>query len=123
MSEQKMPLTPEMRQNYIDVIHKIWPRVMDRYNANDVTDEVVDMMDTILNSIAECSKAMEIIEEIYDEFYMPFKINKWRKIVSGALDVFEVWIKDLETHKRYQICITSAAWKWRSVMEMALMGL
>ena len=56
MSEQKMPLTPEMRQNYIDVIHKIWPRVMDRYNANDVTDEVVDMMDTILNSIAECQK-------------------------------------------------------------------
>lgn len=123
MSESQIPLTPEMRQGYIDVIHKIWPNVLDRYTANDVTDEVADIMDTVLNSIVSCSEAMALIHELYEDFYMPFKINKWRTLIKETIDVFSDWLDALEENRQYKVCVTTAAWQWRSVIEMALMGL
>ena len=124
MSEAKMPLTPEMREHYIRLIKKIWPGVaMNRYSASDVTDEVVDTMDFVLNEIVECSRSMSVVEEVYTSFYMPFTINKWRKLVKETLSVVEAWLDAVEENKVYLSCVVTAARNWRSHVEMQLMGL
>lgn len=123
MSETKIKLTQEMKQGYIDVIHKIWPNVLNRYSADDVTEEVAEIIDTVLNSITNCSNGMALVHELFEDFYMPFKINKWRTLIKEAFDVFSDWLDALEENRKYKVCVTNAAWQWRSVIEMALMGL
>lgn len=122
MSDTKLSLTPELREHYILAINKIWPDFQGRFNSNHVTDEVADMMDTVLNSISQCSDAMALIHELYEDFYMPFSLNKWRKIIKEAIDVYQDWLEALDEDRTYRVCVLNAARTWKSSIFMALSG-
>ena len=122
MAKNIIPLTAELRQSYIEVIHKIQP-ALSNFTADDVTEEVANHMDSVLNSIVRCSNQMALVHELFEEFYMPFKINKWRKLIKKVSELYQDWRDRLEEQPRYKSCIATAALNWRSTIEMALMGM
>lgn len=122
MAEQKLPLTPQLRENYIRAVHKIWPDTVGRYKASHVNEEVARIMDNVLNEIAECSKSMALIHELFEDFYMPFKLNKWRKIIMETIDVYVDWLDALEENRVYRSCVVGASRNWKSPMSLALEG-
>ncbi|MBY0346230.1 MAG: hypothetical protein K2P98_05115 [Neisseriaceae bacterium] len=85
-------------------------------------------MDIVLEEIAKCSEKLSFVEFVWDVFYVPFNEgtvypNKWRNILKDTEEAMDNWLDRLFSESAYNVCIVTAAVKWRSVIELQLMGI
>ena len=122
MSEQ---LDNELKQQYLNAIKIIWDDTpsLRRYGINHITERVVEVMDKVLEEIAGCSHTMAGPHALFENFYAPFGINKWRTILRKSFKVFKKWTDTIKSNRRYRMCIYNVARNHRTDIEDALMGI
>lgn len=117
-----MSLTTEQKAGYVVAIAAIWPN-MSNNTVNNISDEVAEIMDTVLDSIRTCSVALAGVEAAYNMFYDMATGTSWKDVLASAINAIGGWITSVRTNQQYQACVTVAAANWRSAIELALMGL
>jgi hypothetical protein len=117
-----MSLTNEQKAAYVAAIDAIWPGLPSN-NIGNISDEVAEIMDTVLDSIKTCSKALAGVEAVYDVFYDVVTGTSWRDVLVSAIGAIAGWIDSVRTDQLYRICVVVTAANWRSAIQMALMGI
>jgi hypothetical protein len=117
-----MPLTSEQKAGYVAAIAAIWPN-MSYNDVDNISDEVAEIMDTVLDSIKTCSIALAGINALYDSFYGIATGTSWRDVLAAAITTIASWIDSVRTNQTYKACVSTAAANWRSAVELALMGM
>lgn len=113
----------EDKERYIDIIRKIWPSAQS-YSADDVNEEAARVTDLAVKDIAEASKSVAILETAA-RVVIAFYTNKVGSsslasdLYSAITDLLDV----IEGKRRYQFIIKTAALKYRSMIEIALMDI
>ncbi|MDR1062568.1 MAG: hypothetical protein LBL48_01290 [Azoarcus sp.] len=118
-----MSLTAEQKAQYVAAITAIWEGSVSNNQASNITDEVADIMDTVLDAIKECSQAFAVVNITFSLFY---GAGSWKDILVNALangTSVGNWIAALRGNMQYRACVVTAAANWRSAIEMALMGI
>ena len=116
-------LDNELKQHYIEIIHKMWPSPdIEACTADSVTEDVAAFMDSLFEKIASCSAPMAGIEQIFKNFYIPFNIDKWSDILKKSFKAFEKWMNTLRKHKTYKLCIDNVAAAARNEIRLKLQG-
>ena len=118
-----MPLSQTEKQNHIEVIHRIWP-ALSQYSASDVNEEAARVLRMVIADIDNASKGIAAVQKLVEGLRDWFKADGWveltKEMVKTIKDVFDA----LENgNRRYRIIIQTAALKYRSMMEIALMDL
>jgi hypothetical protein len=76
-----MSLTPAQKTQYVAAIAAIWPNIANN-NVGNISDEVVEIMDQVLNSIKTCSQAFAVIDITFSIFY---GAGSWKDILINAI--------------------------------------
>lgn len=111
------------KQAYINAIHELWPTPsITMYGADAVTPQVVGVLDSVLEDIAGCSRALAVPHSAFANFYMPFDPTKWHNILRDFYGTYTNWTQVLRKNRRYQACINGVTRNRRSEMQEALAG-
>jgi len=126
-------MTADQQHAYLLTIQKIWPWVFDGVQAWEVNDEMAEIVDIVLEEIADCSKAMFFVDLAVDTLHQELVLRK----VARALRQTVYWlynhvyspistyytvqdlIDDVFENSNYKICVNTAAWQWRTPMDLA----
>jgi len=127
-------LTPEQQAAYLALIQKIWPWVYDDMEEWEISDEMADIVNIVLEEIAHCSRAMAEIQQaefLYEQI-LGFRIARilghsgptipWPDFASDNIVHIFNMMEVVEGSWRYRSCVYTAAWVWKSAMEMAYQG-
>lgn len=118
-----MSLTQTEKEYYIDVIHQIWP-ALSQYNASDVNEEAVRVLKMVVADIDYASKSLEAVHRLTASLKDWFNAKGWVELTKEMYKAIKDVIDALENgNKRYRIIIQTAALKYRSMMEIALMDI
>lgn len=118
-----MPLSQTEKQNYIDAIHRIWP-ALSQYSADDVNEEAARVLKMVVADIDNASKGIAAVHELVKGLKDWFSAKGWVELTKEmAKTIIEVVDKLENGNKRYRIVIQTAALKYRSMMEIALMDI
>lgn len=120
-----MNLTYEEKELYVAFIQTVYQGAIP-VTANDISPEVVEIADKMLNAIVQCSRQMAVTHAVYSVFYgkVPISIGQILKLLGkAAAQSVKSWIKTGLSDRRYKSCISSVALNWRSPLQMALMGI
>ncbi len=104
-----------------------------------ITPEVIKKVDTMIQEIAKCSKLMTelsfkliykaammaIINPLVDEYTNNFYTRLFIKQGGGKSweKVLLEWVHSLQGNRRHAACIITARSRWRSPIEIELLGL
>ena len=118
-----MSLTQAEKAYYIEVIHRIWP-ALSQYSASDVNEEAARVLKMVIADIDYASKSLEAVHELVKGLKDWFSADGWVELTKAMYEtIIEVIDKLGNGNKRYRIIIMTAALKYRSMMEIALMDL
>lgn len=113
----------EDKERYIKIIHKIWPSAQS-YTADDVNEEAARVTDLAVNDIAEASKGIAVLELAAKAVIILYLDRKDPKsFTSDLYTAITDFLDVVEGYKRYRIVIQTAALKYRSMIEIALMDI
>lgn len=117
-------LDSELKQRYIEAIHILWPGPdIAEFGADSVTESVVELVDSVLERIASCSKPVAGIDAMFQNFYVPFSIDKWPTILKKFFKVYKKWVDTLRKNRRYKLCINSVTRDTHSEIKTRLIGI
>ena len=118
-----MSLSQAEKEQYIRVIHRIWP-IFSQYSADDVNEEVVRILKIVIADIDNASKAIAAVHELVKGLRKWFKADEWVELTEEMANTIIKVVTQLENgNRRYQIVIQTASLKYRNMMEDALMNL
>jgi len=117
-----MSLSDEQKQFYVDAITAIWQGSMPNNSIENISESVAEKIETILYEIQECSKQFAIIFPIYEFIYAITYPAKWVAELLGTQNAAS-WINDLLANRKFKSCVITAAWNWKSAVQMELDGI
>ena len=117
-----MTLDRQTQEQYIRVIHRLWP-TMQHYTADNVNEEVARIVYTCIKDIDNASQGIAAVHELVKGLKDWFKADGWLQLVKSMADTIIEVADALESNRRYRIVILTAALKYRSMVEIALMDL
>ena len=118
-----MSLSQAEKERYIAVIHRIWP-ALSQYSASDVNEEAARVLKMVIADIDYASKSLEAVHKLTARLKDWFNAKGWVELAKEMYDTILEVIDALENgNKRYRIIIQTAALKYRSMMEIALMDI
>lgn len=120
-----MSLTNEQKAQYVAAIAAIWPN-MPNNTVGNISDEVAGYVDQALHAIKQCSQAFALVNITFALFYSLVPGASWKDVlVNAVVNGTSVgdWISALNGQTAYQACVATTALNWRSIVEMALMGI
>lgn len=104
-----------------------------------ITPEVIKQVDTMVQEIAKCSKLitelsfkliykaamMAVVNPLVDEYTNNFYTRLFIKQGGGKSweKVLLEWVHSLQGNRRHVTCVITARSRWRSPIEIALLGL
>lgn len=128
-------LTPELQQAYSDAIQILFGGVVES-TPDDINDAVVDDIDTMIVSIAQCSK--EITELGFKAIYtvslnplIGFVLNDILKLSAQQAYpakrtinyILKKWVEALTNNNQFAGCLYQARANWRSTVTIDLLGI
>ncbi|CAF4080045.1 unnamed protein product, partial [Rotaria sordida] len=119
------PLDSTDRDNYHNLIQKIWSGVV-RSSPSQINNQCVNIVNTILDTVMECSKRMALTQHLYEELYAIafFRPPNISKVIYKIVKEFILaWMEASRNENVYQACLNTAKLQWRSPIELALLGL
>lgn len=115
-------LTQDIKEAYIGMVHKLWPQTH-HYTANDVNEDVVRIVNTVVEETLRASQGVSGVIEALEELLPLYRAKTLWKFVKKTIKLFREVAEGLESHRRYRFIIDTARLKYRSPIEIALMGL
>ena len=123
----------KVREEYVRIINSIWGDGIIHYNyPENINDEVVVIIEDCLNYIREGSKGL-LTAHIFLSFFYSFPSKWYEFVVSFALGLIGTedtggsdisnWIKVAKEDKIYKTVVVNAASRWRTALQLSLMGL
>jgi len=130
-------LTPELRQAYHDAVQTLFAGTL-QSTPDDINQEVVDDIDTMMIEISKCSKAFtelgfNLIYEATVQVAVGYVISKILdglaanyakdKINEKLKEVLMDWVNSLMGNNQFKACINVARVNWKSKVAIDLLGL
>lgn len=118
-----MSLTYEQKQQYVSAINSIWQSSMRNNSVDNISDEVKDLMNTVLTEIRNGTKAFVAVDITFNIFYVPNV--PWQVTLVSALATGSVsdWVAALRGKKQYVAVVNAVALNFKSAVQLALYGL
>lgn len=95
-------------------------------STKDITPKVAKLVEEMLNKISNCSTAVAGVHAVYSSFYGKVPLNlTWiiRQLRNSAGKTMASWIKMLLSERRYQMCINTVAWNYKTKLQEAVIGI
>lgn len=139
-------MTLQEREMYVVLIKKLYGTTV-YVDESQITDEVVDIVETILKEIRSCSVNLGIFisvvqgladalqataealpEEIIEDMLRDQDLSWIRNMRSNFTEAFvesfvTTWIDLLTGNKQSIICVNTAKLNWKSALAIALLGI
>lgn len=139
----------EIQENYAKIITELFDNTFP-VEPYQITDEVIEMADTMFNDIVQCNEKLiplPILMEGFAGFIVPpefeflFGDKTFKQYVLDrgfiqlvadfknanayklVYNLYYAWKKYTNTNRRLKICIQTAQTRWRSAIQNALMGI
>jgi len=126
-------MTEDQQYAYLLTIQKIWPWVFDSVQAWEVNDEMAEIVDIVLEEIADCSQAMFFIDFTVDTLHQELILRRAARALGQTVYWLYTYvyspISNYKTVKNlidviyenssYRVCVNTAAWQWRTPMDLA----
>lgn len=130
---EKVGLTSEVKQSYANVIKILFDGVLSA-EPDQINDQVVEHVDTMLREIAKCSEAIKKLafETLYSVINLPLGgltssiIMNWyiNNQANGKIeDIIEEWVIALTSDYKFRPCLEGARVNWKSTIEIDLLGI
>lgn len=111
------------REKYHALIQQLYGEVINS-SPSQIDENVVDVINTILNSAVECSKAVAITPSLIQLLFPSASAIQFTvSIVRTGFDAISSWIEASQDNQIAISCLESAKINWRSTLEMALLGI
>ena len=118
-----MAITEEEKQAYNDLIQNLYDGSLNS-SPEMISQEVIDIVNTILTEAIECSKAIAITEELINILFPSGTLGRLTKdIVTSGLQAIFNWIDAIQGNRIYSICLAQAKLNWKSPLQLALIGI
>lgn len=120
-----MALTQQEKELYVAFIDSVYQGVLP-VRAGDITPEVAGIADQMLAAIVQCSSGMAVTHAAYSAFYgkIPVSLSAiLKQLGKAAVGTTKSWIKAALAERRYKACVSGVALRWRSPLQMALLGI
>lgn len=139
-------MTLQERQMYVNIIKKLYGTTI-YVDESQITDEVVEIVETILKEIRNCTKNLGIFisivqgladalqatgealpEEIIDDMLKDQNLEWIRNMRKNFTEAFvesfvTTWINILTGAQQSTICVNTAKLNWKSALAIALLGI
>jgi|GEM_PF-1498710 len=126
-------LTADQQNAYLLTIKKIWPLGFGGVQALEVNDAMAEIVDIVLEEIATCSEAMYLVNLTFDSLRQDLILRKVARAlgqtvywlynaystISDISDAVNGWIDVTSGNSSYKVCVNTAAWQWRTPLELA----
>lgn len=120
-----MSLSIEEKEVYVAFFQELYHNALS-VSVDDITLEVAQMGDKMIDTIYQCSKQMIWAHALFAVFYgLPSLSVKSFLIKFGkaAVKNAKKWLDVLNKHRSYRTCVIAVANQYRTLLEMALNGL
>ncbi|MDD3575413.1 MAG: hypothetical protein PHT38_00840 [Halothiobacillus sp.] len=118
-----MALTQDEREKYNNIIQALYGGAVSS-SPDQITDDVADVVNTILNSATECSKAVTITATLIELLFPPSGIIDFTvAVIKTGYNAISDWIDQCQNNQIATACLDSAKLNWRSPLQMALLGI
>lgn len=111
------------KAEYVKIINTIWSGTMQFNSIENMSDDVIRLMDQVLTQIRDGSKAMIGIHAVFEIFYMK-SFRTWGELLEAAVDAGEAnasdWIGVLRGNRQYNIVVSGVALGYKSPVQIAL---
>lgn len=114
-----------------------------RATPEQITPEVIEKVDKMIREIVNCSKALtelsfklifqatvgnniaNTVDKYVENFWVRlfFIYDPAGSALSPVVDVLVKWVQTLNKHRQHKFCVITARSRWRSPIEIALMGI
>lgn len=126
--QERVALTQDVKQTYADAIGILFGGVLTA-TADQINDQVVEHVDTMLREIVKCSEKITSLS--FDLFYK-IVVEKsgvrilgelFEKIANKVKEYIEDWVKTLSKNYQFAPCLAAALVNWKSTIEIDLLGI
>jgi len=117
-------LTPAQQAYYLALIKAFWPGPYDYMQPWEVSDEMAQIINSMLEAVANCSQgiaAVEVFTNLIFEFIQgdfPKTPKEWYDFIEDNFDPIIQAIGGNRYNRKYMICLNSVAWYWRSTFDI-----
>jgi len=118
-------ISPEEQAAYLALIQEFWPGVYDDMQPWEINDEMADVINTMVETIADCSQGLATVNSFvgavktFRDTSGLLNPNKWAKFIKNYKDDLLQGLGLLRYNRRHKHCITVASANWRTTFEMA----
>lgn len=125
----------DVKATICGIIDEIWDKNMPNNSVENISPEVMQIMDDVFQGIRRCSKTM-VFTDVTLNYLMTAPGRLADIIVSLAAQVsadtykernplatFINWIQAIRGNRSYKMCINTAAVNYRSRVQLALMSM
>ena len=123
-------LTPELKRAYADVIDLQFNNVI-KATPDQINQQVVDDIDTMMIEIAKCSQAMAQFG--FEVVYKLTLATAVGKIIDGFIKskgtnaavkfTLKKWVTELASRRQFAPCLNGARVNWKSKIELDLLDI
>lgn len=118
-----MALTQEERETYHELVQRLYGGTVSS-SPSQITEDVADIVNTILDEAVECSKAVAITQALISLLFPSTSVISFTKnLVKTGYSAIMDWLAASEGNEAATACIESAKLNWRSRLELALLGM
>lgn len=118
-----MALTYEEMQEYVNAIDAIWQGSMRNNTIDNIDDNVVRIINTVLTEIRNGTKNMLIADGIFNIFYkpnIPWELALVLAVTTGGV---RDWIGAILGDRQYRSVVNVIALNFKSPVQLALYGI
>jgi len=118
-------LTPEEQAAYLALIQEFWPGVYDNMQPWEINDEMADVINTMVETIANCSQGLAAVNSFvgavktFRDTSGLLNPKKWATFIRKYKQDLLQGLGILRYNRRHGHCVTVASANWRSTFEMA----
>ncbi|MCO6516630.1 MAG: hypothetical protein J6586_09100 [Snodgrassella sp.] len=113
----------QLKSEYVKIINTLWSGSMQCNSIENISDDVIRLMDEVLTKIRDGSTAMIGVHAVFKIFYNQ-TYSSWAKLIKVALDTVDAhasdWIAVLRGNRQYRVVVNSAALGYKSPVQIAL---
>ncbi|CAF1121371.1 unnamed protein product [Rotaria sordida] len=116
-------LNATSRVNYHNLIQSIWSGVV-RSSPEQINNQCVDIVNTVLSEVIKCSHRLAYTEKLLQLLESPPDLVSITEVlVDIFIEAIRQWMESGQHEDIYRTCLNAAKLKWRSPIEIALLGL
>ncbi|MGC9207537.1 hypothetical protein [Acidithiobacillus sp.] len=117
-----MSITTEEQNIYNEIINSLYGSALGQ-TASQINSQVVDDVNTVLQSIVKCSKALAETAPLLGLLTPEVTSAAFIKAVLHiGYEEIKNWLDVVKKHEEYQACVTVATADWEDAIEIALLG-